>query len=119
MQDAACVLIGSHDFASFKSTNADRSTTQCHVSRAELLNKGEGKLEFWIAANHFVYNMVRIIVGTLIEIGLGKKPPEGLAIALSKSDRRLAGPTAPPWGLTLYSVEYPEQYKLFREARPN
>jgi tRNA pseudouridine38-40 synthase len=116
MQQAASELIGSHDFASFKSTNTDRTTTICRVSRAELLNKGEGKLEFWIAANHFVYNMVRIIVGTLIEIGLNKKAPESFVKALVESDRNLAGPTAPPWGLTLNSVEYPEHYKLFEEA---
>ena len=116
MQQAASQLIGSHDFASFKSTNTDRTTTICQVSRAEFLNKGEGKLEFWITANHFVYNMVRIIVGTLIEIGLNKKPPESFVKALVESDRNLTGPTAPPWGLTLNSVEYPERYKLFEEA---
>ncbi len=116
MQQAALELIGSHDFTSFRSTSADRTTSICQVSRAELLNKGEGKLEFWIAANHFVYNMVRIIVGTLIEIGLGKKAPESFVKALSESDRNLAGPTAPPWGLTLNSIEYPEHYKLFEEA---
>jgi tRNA pseudouridine38-40 synthase len=116
MQQAASQLIGSHDFASFRSTNANRSTTICRVSRAELLNKGEGKLEFWIAADHFVYNMVRIIVGTLIEIGLNKKAPESFVKALAESDRNLAGPTAPPWGLTLYSIEYPDHYKLFEEA---
>jgi len=116
MRLAARALLGRHDFLAFRSTNSDRSSTECLVTRAELLNLREGQLEFWIAADHFVYNMVRIIVGTLIEIGLGKKSPEGLAIALERGYRDLAGPTAPAWGLTLNSVEYPESYKLFEQS---
>lgn len=116
MQSAASQLIGSHDFAAFKSTNSDNSTTRCRVRHAELLKLGEGKLEFCISANHFVYNMVRIIVGTLIEIGLGKRPMTDLGDALSERERQKAGPTAPPWGLSLESVEYPEEYELFKSA---
>lgn len=116
MTIAAQNLVGTHDFASFRSTNSDRSSTVCIVSRSELLNLGEGQLEFWIVANHFVYNMVRIIVGTLVEIGLGKKTPEGLTAALSQCNRDLAGPTAPAWGLTLNSVKYPDEYLLFAAA---
>lgn len=114
MQEAAGCLLGTHDFAGFRSSTTDKSSTVCTVSRAELLNKGEGQLEFWIAADHFVYNMVRIIAGTLIEIGLGKKAPESLAIALEAKDRSLAGTTAPSRGLTLQSVTYPEKYNLFQ-----
>lgn len=113
---AAEYLPGTHDFASFRSTNSDRTSTVCIVSRAELLNLGEGELEFWIVANHFVYNMVRIIVGTLVEIGLGKKTPEGLIAALCQRNRDLAGPTAPAWGLTLNSVKYPDEYLLFSHS---
>lgn len=116
MQTAAAMLVGTHDFAAFKSTNSDKMTTVCRVERAEILNLGEGRLEFWISANHFVYNMVRIIVGTLIEIGLGKRPINDLGLALSERQRRNAGPTAPPWGLCLESVEYPEELELFRSA---
>lgn len=112
----ACpMLLGRHDFSSFRSTNANPSSAICDVSRSELLNLGEGRLEFWIAADHFVYNMVRIIVGTLVEIGLGRQAPESLEKALSGGGRNLAGPTAPPWGLTLNSVEYPEAYNLFEQ----
>ena len=106
-------LLGTHDFSAFKSTSADQRSTICHVSRAELFNLGEGQLEFWIAADHFVYNMVRIVVGTLIQIGLGKEAPESLAHALDAGCRNLAGPTAPSLGLTLNSVKYPEAYNLF------
>ncbi|MGD9683443.1 MAG: tRNA pseudouridine(38-40) synthase TruA [Candidatus Obscuribacterales bacterium] len=116
MQDAALRLMGRHDFSSFRSTNADKSSPVCTVTRAQILNLGEGQLEFWIAADHFVYNMVRIIVGTLIEIGLGKKEPAAMSDALEECDRNLAGPTAPPWGLTLNSVHYPEHYHLFQKT---
>ncbi|CAN5328445.1 tRNA pseudouridine(38-40) synthase TruA [soil metagenome] len=113
MKASTAALLGSHDFSGFRSTNADKTSSICDVTRAELLNLGEGRLEFWIAANHFVYNMVRIIVGTLVEIGLGKRAPESLAEALNAGDRNLAGPTAPSWGLTLNSVEYPEAHAIF------
>lgn len=116
MNDAALHLPGDHDFASFRSTNSDRGTSVCRVSRAELLSKSESLLEFWISANHFVYNMVRIIVGTLIEIGLDKKKPGTIADALASNDRNLAGPTAPAWGLCLNSVQYPISYNLFGES---
>lgn len=116
MSSCAGRIVGTHDFSSFKSSNSDRTSATCHVSRAELLNFGEGELEFWIAANHFVYNMVRILVGTLIEIGLGKRTPEGFVEALHGANRNLSGPTAPPWGLTLNSVKYPDVYRLFQEG---
>ncbi len=116
MARAAESLIGSHDFAAFKSANSDTTSTICRVGSAQILNLGEGKLEFCISANHFVYNMVRIIVGTLIEIGLGKRPMTDLEKALSTKQRSQTGPTAPPIGLCLESVEYPESYELFKSA---
>ena len=115
MRSAASSLLGRHDFASFKSSNSDNSSTICTVRRAELLNLREGELEFWIAADHFVYNMVRIIVGTLIEVGLGKRDAESISQALERRERNLAGPTAPPWGLTLDSVFYPEALSLWEQ----
>lgn len=114
MRSAASSLLGRHDFASFKSSNSDNSSTICTVRRAELLNLREGELEFWIAADHFVYNMVRIIVGTLIDIGLGKRGVEAVEQALASHDRLLTGPTAPPWGLTLNAVRYPDHFQLFQ-----
>jgi tRNA pseudouridine38-40 synthase len=116
MRQCSQQLVGSHDFRAFKSTNSDKNTTVCRVERVEILNKGEGLLEFWINANHFVYNMVRIIVGTLTEIGLGKKDSGVLLKALQEGDRNLAGATAPAWGLSLDSVSYPDTYKLFESV---
>ncbi len=117
MKAAAGVLLGLHDFSGFKSSNSDNSSTECEIRRADLLKLGEGRLEFWIAADHFVYNMVRIIVGTLIEIGLGKMQPEAMGDALAGKARDLAGPTAPAWGLTLNSVKYPEAFDLFDNSK--
>lgn len=114
MSCATQALLGEHDFGSFKSSNSDTSASICRVRRAELLNLREGQLEFWIAADHFVYNMVRIIVGTLIDIGLGKRGVESVSEALAKQDRALTGPTAPPWGLTLNAVRYPDHFRLFQ-----
>lgn len=110
MQQAINFLPGSHDFAAFKSSNSDRLTTVCSVSHAQLLHLGEGELEFSMTANHFLYNMIRIIVGTLVEIGLNKRDVQSLKIALEEGKRQLAGPTAPPWGLCLVSVKYPPPY---------
>ena len=113
MVDGASRLLGQHDFSAFRSTNADKSSPLCIVSRSELLNLREGELEFWIAADHFVYNMVRIIVGTLIEVGLAKRDALSVSDALKRGERDLAGPTAPPWGLTLVKVSYPDEFRLW------
>ncbi len=118
LTDAALELQGKHNFSAFRSTSSDPreiSSPICRVLRSEILNKGEGELEFWIRADHFVYNMVRIIVGTLVEIGLHKRSIESIACALEKLDRNMSGPTAPPWGLTLHRVIYPDEYNLFKE----
>lgn len=115
MKLAAGCLLGQNDYIAFKSSNREKVSTICLVDRAEILNKGEGELEFWISADHFVYNMVRIIVGTLVEVGLGKRAPLSLLEALAGKDRHLAGPTAPPWGLCLYSVDYPAEFNLFQK----
>lgn len=116
MKASCSMLLGTHDFGGFRSSGADRSSTICSLETAQILNLGEGELEFRISADHFVYNMVRIIVGTLVEIGLGKRCPSSLEEALSEKRRELAGPTAPAWGLCLTAVEYPSRFNLFPEV---
>jgi tRNA pseudouridine38-40 synthase len=114
MLDAIPCLEGEHDFSAFKSSHSDLVNAVCQVRRAEILNLGEGVLEFRIEANRFVYNMVRVIAGTLVEIGLGKRPVSSLLRALESKDRREAGPTVPACGLCLTQVQYPEAYHLFK-----
>lgn len=116
MKNAAQCLLGTHDFTSFRASNGDETSPLCSVQRVQMLKLGEGQLEFWIGANHFVYNMVRIVVGTLVEIGLGKRAPESLSEALSGRDRNLSGATAPAHGLTLQTVKYPESLRLFKNS---
>jgi tRNA pseudouridine38-40 synthase len=116
MVSAAGCLLGTHDFTSFRASNGDETSPLCSVQRVQMLKLDEGQLEFWIGANHFVYNMVRIIVGTLVEIGLGKRAPESLSQALSGRDRNLSGTTAPAHGLTMQMVRYPESLRLFEKS---
>ena len=106
MRDAAAVLVGEHDFTSFASEHAEAASNVRRVLRSELVEDGD-ELHYLVEANGFLYNMVRIIVGTLLRVGLGKVPPAEFAAALEARDRKAAGPTARPRGLALVHVDYP------------
>ncbi|MCR5785044.1 MAG: tRNA pseudouridine(38-40) synthase TruA [Eubacterium sp.] len=106
MNDAASHLVGEHDFTSFASPHYTAKTTirniyECSVSRSD-----EDIITIKIRGNGFLYNMVRIIAGTLMEVGGGKISPEDIPLILEKKDRDAAGPTAPAKGLTLVEVRY-------------
>jgi tRNA pseudouridine38-40 synthase len=113
MRDAAAALVGEHDFRSFCVTESatDRSTTR----RIELVevtpeeHLGEHCVTVRVVGNAFLHSMVRVVVGSLVEIGAGRREPEWLAEALAACDRAAAGPTAPARGLTLWHVSYPEE----------
>lgn len=112
MQRAADFLVGEHDFQSFCSAGAQVESTvrtlySCTVRREET------KLTIRIQGNGFLYNMVRIIAGTLMEAGKGKYPPEHVRDILLAADRRAAGPTAPARGLVLVSYRFPELERAF------
>lgn len=113
MRLACQMLLGCHDFTAFKSANSDNSTTICTINSIELINVNEECLELIVKADHFVYNMMRIIVGTLVQIGLNKLEPGIIEKAIMTKQRDLLGPTAPAWGLELKAVKYPPQYNLF------
>ena len=104
--DEACqYLIGEHDFKSFQSKGTPVKTTIRKLTEARV--RKEGKLvKFTFSANGFLYNMVRIMVGTLIQVGLLKIKPEALRDILEAKDRTKAGPTVPPQGLFLERVDY-------------
>jgi tRNA pseudouridine38-40 synthase len=104
MQRAAALLLGEHDFAAFESHSEGEGTVRT-IFRSEWLHEGE-RLDYGVTANGFLYNMVRAMVGTMLEIGSGKRPPEDVARLLESRDRALAGRTAPAKGLCLISVEY-------------
>ncbi len=77
----------------------------CHMQRLAVIRHGD-QLRIAAYADRFLKQMVRSIVGTLVEVGLGKRSPDGLAALLAARDRRLAGKTAPPQGLFLMRVDY-------------
>jgi len=106
MRLACDPLIGEHDFSAFcRRPNDDASLTR-RVLDARWDENGDDVLEFWITANAFCHQMVRSIVGTLVEVGLGKKRAGELTGIIRSGDRSEAGQLAPPHGLCLWSVAY-------------
>ena len=108
MNEAAQLLIGKQDFASFCRTNTDVKTTICDLTHAEWKELGNGHAVFTIAADRFLRNMVRAVVGTLFEVGRGKMTKEQFAEVITQHNRCAAGDSAPAEGLFLTHVEYPE-----------
>lgn len=109
MQAAAKLLVGEHDFASFQSTGSPRSSTIRNVKELTISRNDhmDGHLySFEIEANGFLYNMVRNIVGTLVQVGVGREEPEWINHVLRAGNRCIAGATAPPQGLCLMQVFY-------------
>ncbi|MCD7820674.1 MAG: tRNA pseudouridine(38-40) synthase TruA [Clostridiales bacterium] len=105
MRRAAAVLQGEHDFRSFCGNPKMKKSTVRTVDTIEIVRKG-GYLYFNVHGTGFLQNMVRILVGTLLEVGYGRMAPEQMGDILAARDRRLAGPTAPPEGLCLMKVDY-------------
>ena len=106
MKKATRQLIGEHDFASFQSVGSPQKTTFRKVNRAEWRLGRDGFLRFEIEANGFLKQMVRAIVGTLVEVGKGKIRSKAFRRVLDSKDRSKAGPTAPAHGLFLKEVKY-------------
>lgn len=105
---AACVwLEGEHDFRSFCSIHTQAETTVRTIYSLTAERTGD-LIRIRVTGNGFLYNMVRIIAGTLIQVGLGAYEPEDMKQILEACDRQAAGPTAPARGLTLLGMRYPE-----------
>src|SRR4030067_1486023 len=104
MRKATESLIGEHDFSSFRSVGSPTKTAVRRVIRAEWKRGREGFLRFEIEANGFLKQMVRAIIGTLVECGKGRMNAEDLQKILDSKDRKKAGPTAPAQGLFLKEV---------------
>ena len=108
MTAAARVLEGRHDFAAFQAAGGSTKTTERIVSSSVISRTAseEPLVTYDISGNGFLRYMVRNIVGTLVEVGRGRRPGEWVAEVLRSRDRASAGPTAPPEGLFLVSVQY-------------
>ena len=107
MQEAARQLLGTHDYAAFQAAGGTAKTTIRTITRAELEQRGD-EIILTVEGDAFLYNMVRIIAGTLIEIGLGRRTVNAFSEAYETLDRLSLGVTAPPHGLELTKVYYPE-----------
>ena len=111
MQQAAGGLVGEHDFSAFRSSQCQARNPVRHLSRLEIRSRGEF-LEFVLTANAFLHHMVRNVVGTLVQVGLGRRPWHWPAEVLASRDRRLAAATFSASGLYLAAVDYPVQFAL-------
>ncbi len=116
MEQAAQYILGTHDFTSFQAADCERENAVRTVTRVEFLPHGE-VVRIRVAGNAFLKYMVRIMVGTLIEVGRGRFTPEKVRDIIAARDRRLAGPTAPARGLCLVRVVYEGEQK--EELYPN
>ena len=117
MRRAAEKLLGRHDFQSFQASGSDRKTTvrtvhACDVIEQKTDSEASSHLAIEVEADGFLYNMVRNIVGTVVEVGRGKYPPEWVDGVLEARNRDLAGPTAPAHGLFLLRVDYPNSQSI-------
>ena len=107
MRRAAQILLGTHDFRSFCSNKRMKKSTVRTLYDIQIQEDKEGQeIRISFTGNGFLYNMVRILTGTLIEIGQGERQPEEICAILQAKNREAAGFTAPPQGLVLVSVEY-------------
>lgn len=106
MNAAAARIVGEHDFAAFAHAAHGRESTVRRVTQCIVTSPAPGRISIDVAGNGFLYNMVRIIAGTLVEVGRGRRTPDDVSRALSTQDRTLTGQTLPPQGLCLRWIHY-------------
>ena len=107
MNEAAKYFIGEHDFKAFKASGTSSKSSVRTIYEAKVIREGE-LIKIILTGNGFLYNMVRIIAGTLVEVGEGKINTEDVNNIIDKKKKKNAGRTLPPTGLCLYNVEYGE-----------
>ncbi len=104
---AAALLLGRRDFTSFAKLHTDAKTNICDLRSAAWTEYEPGRWYFEIRADRFLRNMVRAVVGTLVDVGRGKMPPKGVLDVLARMDRCAAGTSMPATPLFLWDVRYP------------
>ncbi|MFC3230105.1 tRNA pseudouridine(38-40) synthase TruA [Marinibaculum pumilum] len=105
MAAAAALLVGHHDFSSFRSTQCQAASPLKTLDSLTVARRDD-RVVICASARSFLHNQVRIMTGSLAQVGLGRWPPARLAAALAARDRKAGGPTAPPQGLCLVGVDY-------------
>ena len=106
MKKAIKYFEGEHDFKAFKASGTNNKTSIRTIYKAEIIECENNRIYIELTGNGFLYNMVRIISGTLVEVGLGKINPEDISNIIESKNRSLAGKTLPPNGLYLVKVDY-------------
>jgi len=106
MHDAAQRLVGEHDFAAFAHAAHGKESTVRRIHQCSVTSPSPGRIHIDVAGGGFLYNMVRIIAGTLLDVGRGRMTPAGLGEAIPSLDRRRTGQTLPPHGLCLRWIHY-------------
>ena len=115
MQEACQVLVGEQDFTSFRSVECQSKTPMRNVHHLQVTRRGDLVI-IDITANAFLHHMVRNIVGVLMAVGSGRKPATWVKDVLLAKDRRLGAETAPPYGLYLVAVTYPEAFHVMQSS---
>jgi tRNA pseudouridine38-40 synthase len=108
LESAAAALIGEHDFRGLAATGANTAHYRCRVALAQWAPRADGVgMAFTVEADRFLHHMVRFIVGAMVDIALGRRPPADFPRLLAATDNLAASPPAPPQGLYLEAVRYP------------
>lgn len=113
MREGAKYLIGTHDFSSFRSANCQAGNPVRELHALQVQRDGD-RIRIYAHANAFLQHMVRNIAGVLIDIGAGERAPDWAGAVLEARDRRVGGATAPPDGLYLTAIDYPQSAKITR-----
>jgi tRNA pseudouridine38-40 synthase len=108
MQRAADRLTGEHDFRAFAAIGEPKPHYDCTISEALWQQPNPMTLRFVVAADRFLHHMVRMLVGTMVDIGLGRRPEGDMAMLLKRTDNRDTSPPAPAAGLSFLSARYPD-----------
>ena len=106
MKEAVKYFEGEHDFKAFKASGTSSKSSVRTIYKAEVIERKDERIWIELTGNGFLYNMVRIIAGTLVDVGLGKIKPEEIKDIIESKDRQKAGKTLAPQGLFLVNVKY-------------
>lgn len=111
LEAAASVLEGEHDFAAFSVRGTPQRHLRCRIEQADWKSRERGHgVQFHVAADRFLHHMVRMLVGTMIDIGLGRRAPGDMRELLGQTDNGDTSPPAPPQGLFFISASYPQRW---------